>query len=71
MKERPGFKQFVSHNKEALKALAAMRDELQVIGHLAAHAVSPIRVHATCACDVAFPLGLAHALLIDTHSFGP
>ena len=39
MRERPGFKAFVSANKEALKGLAALRDEQQVIAHLREHGV--------------------------------
>ena len=39
MGERPGFKAFVSSNKEALKALSAMRDEQQVIQHMRKHKV--------------------------------
>jgi hypothetical protein len=39
MGERPGFKQYVSANKEALRCLAALRDEHQVIQHLSRHLV--------------------------------
>ena len=34
LKDRPGFKPFVAQNKEALKALAAMRNEQEVLVHL-------------------------------------